>query len=165
MYMRMRGFLISREACLLLVLVTALAGVGASAERTVYSQTSNKELKQKARRLVNNVREIVQSYNQEDRKLTDEYDRKDRRDSTAGAAKALRDQRLEQTDELHASTMKKYKEQYWADAILLADEIYRRLPKQKRQTNILPIFRHPTNVLGVEAIADHLELIAKSLPD
>jgi len=27
------------------------------------------------------------------------------------------------------------------------------------------IYQYPTNVLGVEAIADNLELLAKSLPD
>ncbi|MGH7874344.1 MAG: hypothetical protein ACREQO_19300, partial [Candidatus Binatia bacterium] len=66
---------------------------------------------------------------------------------------------------LHDSTMRKYKEQYWSDAILFADEILRRLPKQKRQVDVLYIYQHPTNVLGVQTIADHLELIAKSLPD
>jgi hypothetical protein len=162
----MRGLLIRRDVCLLLlVLVTAMGALGATAERTIYSQTPNKELKQKALRLVKNIRELVRSYNQKDRELTVEYDRKNRSGSTAGAAKALRDQWLKQTDELHDSTMQKYKALYWADAILLADEIYRRPPKQKRQTNILPIFQHPTNVLGLQAIADHLDLIAKSLPD
>jgi len=61
--------------------------------------------------------------------------------------------------------MRKYKELYWSDAILLADEVLRRLPKQKRQANILGIYQHPTNVLGVQTVADHLELIAKLLPD
>jgi hypothetical protein len=162
----MRGLFVTIEVCfLLLVPVKALVGISASADRTVYSQTSNKELKQKVTRLVKNIRELVQSYNQKDRELLAEYDRKDRPDSTVGAAKARRDQWLKQSDELHDSTLKKYKEQYWADAILLVDEIYRRLPKQKRQTNILPIFRHPTNILGVQAIADHLQLVVKSLPD
>jgi hypothetical protein len=27
------------------------------------------------------------------------------------------------------------------------------------------IYQHPTNILGVEVIANHLELISKSLPD
>jgi hypothetical protein len=34
-----------------------------------------------------------------------------------------------------------------------------------RQKDILPIYQHPTNVLGVETIANHLELMAKALPD
>jgi len=61
--------------------------------------------------------------------------------------------------------MRKYKELYWSDAILPADEILRRLPKPRRQTNILNLYQHPTNVLGVQTVADHPELIAKLLPD
>ena len=51
------------------------------------------------------------------------------------------------------------------DAILLLDELYRRVPQRMRQKDMLPIYQHPTNVLGVEAIANHLELMAKALPD
>jgi hypothetical protein len=32
-------------------------------------------------------------------------------------------------------------------------------------TPMAAIYQHPTNMLGVEAIADHLELLAKSLPE
>ena len=60
--------------------------------------------------------------------------------------------------------MRSYKENYWADAILLRNELYRTTQKVN-QTNLSPIYQNPTNVLGVQVIADHLELIAKSLPD
>ena len=63
------------------------------------------------------------------------------------------------------STIRYYRDHYWSDAILLVDELYRRLPKRLRQTNLLPMYQHPTNVLGLETIANHLELISKSLPD
>jgi hypothetical protein len=111
------------------------------------------------------IRDLVYSYNKTDQELLAEYDGRDRVASTSGAAKVARQQWLKNTDTLHDSTMKRYKEQYWSDAILLADEILRRLPKQKPQTNVLHIYQNPTNVLGVQTIADHLELIAKSLPD
>jgi len=61
--------------------------------------------------------------------------------------------------------MRSYKENYWAETILLRNELYRRLPEQQNQKNLAPIYQNPTNVLGIQVIADHLELIAKSLPD
>lgn len=150
---------------LLLLLFSATITTGATAERTVYSQTSNRELKRKAFQLVKGIREVVNSYNKKDREVLSEYDTKSRPGSTLAAAKELREQWLKETDDLHDSTMKKYKEYYWSDAILLASEILQRLPKQKSQTNVLALYRHPTNIVGVQAVANHLELIAKSLPD
>ena len=150
---------------LILLAVPITVTIGAIPEKRVYTQTSNRELKQKSLQLVKRIRELVYSYNKKDQELLADYDGKDRPSSTKGAAQDARQQWLKDTDALHDSTMRKYKEQYWSDAILLADEILRRLPKQKPQTNVLQIYQHPTNVLGVQTIADHLELIAKSLPD
>lgn len=79
--------------------------------------------------------------------------------------KAMREQWIRQTDAAHDATMRRYRDSYWADALLLLDELYRRVPHRMRQKNILPIYQHPTNVLGVETIANHLELLAKALPD
>ena len=150
---------------LILLLVQATVAAGATPEKRVYTQTSNKELKQKSLQLVKRIRDLAYSYDKTDQELLAEYDGKQRSDSTKEAAKVARQQWLKNSDTLHDSTMRKYKEQYWSDAILLADEILRRLPKQKPQANVLNIYQHPTNVLGVQTIADHLELIAKSLPD
>ena len=79
--------------------------------------------------------------------------------------KAMREQWIRQTDAAHDATMRRYRDSYWSDAILLLDELYRRVPQRMRQKDILPIYQHPTNVLGVETIANHLELLAKALPD
>ncbi len=61
--------------------------------------------------------------------------------------------------------MREYKEKYWAQTILFRNELYRRLPRSFRQSQLAGIYQYPTNLLGVEAIADHLELLAKSLPE
>jgi hypothetical protein len=34
-----------------------------------------------------------------------------------------------------------------------------------QQPQLAGLYQYPTNLLGVEAIADNLELLAKSLPD
>jgi hypothetical protein len=126
---------------------------------------ANRDLKRKAFELVKSIRELVNAHNKKDREVLREYDRKSRPGATVAAAKTLREEWLNETDDLHDATMKRYKEHYWSDAILLANAILQRLPREKRQTNVLPMYQHPTNVLGVQAVADHLELIAKSLPD
>jgi hypothetical protein len=152
-----------------LLLMTFLAviscGSAPAPDKTVYSNTSNKELKQKALRLVKNIRELVDSYNKKYRELMAEYDKKNKPEIRIDERKAVREQWLRASDDVHDSSMRSYKENYWADAILLRNELYRRLPKKLNQTDLSPIYQYPTNVLGVQVIADHLELIAKSLPD
>ena len=54
---------------------------------------------------------------------------------------------------------------YATRSILLRNELYRRLPTQPNQKDAAMLYQVPTNVLGIGFIADHLELLAKSLPD
>ena len=112
-----------------------------------------------------NIRELVDSYNKKYRELMAEYDKKNKTEIRIDERKAMREQWLKESDAVHDSAMRSYKENYWADAILLRNELYRRLPKKLTQTDLSPIYQNPTNVLGVQVIADHLELISKSLPD
>jgi hypothetical protein len=152
-----------------LLLIVFLAGVSCdsapASNTTIYSKTSHKELKQKALQLVKSIRELVDSYNKKDRELKAEYDKQDKPKSSIDARKAMRDQWLKESDAVHDSAIRSYKENYWADAILLRNELYRRLPAKQNQKDLAPIYQNPTNVLGIQLIADHLELIAKSLPD
>jgi hypothetical protein len=67
--MRLRWASIRRNYFLLLIIVLAVISCGASPDRTTYSNTSNKELKQRALRLVKNIRELVESYNKKARAL------------------------------------------------------------------------------------------------
>jgi hypothetical protein len=75
----------------------------------------------------------------------------------------MREQWLKESDAIRDSAIRSYKENNWADAILLRNELYRRLPKKPNQKDLEPIYQNPTNVLGVQLIADHLELIAAGL--
>jgi hypothetical protein len=107
---------------------------------------------------------MVYTYKKQDSELLLAFDKKD-----GGAVKneqrKVREQWIRESDAAHDSFMRQYKEKYWADAILLRNELLRRLPKNLRQPQLSGIYQYPTNVLGVEAIADNLELLAKSLPD
>ena len=165
--MRIKSAVTRRNYFLLLTIFLAGISCGSAPapDKTVYSNTSNKELKQKALRLVKSIRELVDSYNKKDRELMAEYDKKNKPEIRTDERKAMREQWLKESDAVHDSAMRSYRDNYWADAILLRNELYRRLPKKLNQTNLSPIYQNPTNVLGVQVIADHLELIAKSLPD
>ena len=111
------------------------------------------------------IRGLVDSYNKKDRALMAEYDKNNKPEIRIDERKAMRDQWLKESDAVHDSAMRSYKENYWADAVLIRNELYRRLPKKLNRTDLSPIYQNPTNVLGIQVIADHLELISKSLPD
>jgi hypothetical protein len=163
--MRIRWAGIRRNYFLLLTIFLAVISCGAAPDRTIYSNTSNKELKEKTLGLVKKIRDLSDSYNKKDRALLAEYDKKDNPEIRTDERKSMRDQWLKESDAVHDSALRSYKENYWADAILLRNEIYWRLPKRLQQPNLSPIYQRPTNVLGIQVIADNLELIAKSLPD
>ena len=154
-----------RAAFLLFTGVLTMFTLGATAEKTVYSHASNKELQQKSLQLANEIRRLVDSYKKKDREIMTEYDRIDRRDMNKGGSHALRQQWLKDSDLAHDSTMRYYKEHYWADAILLIGELNRRLTKRAKQPELLRLYQYPTNVLGLAAIADHLALHSKLLPN
>jgi hypothetical protein len=126
-----------RAGFLFFTVFLAIITLAAATERTVHSQASNKELRQKSLQLAQNIRGLVDSYKQW----------------------------LKDSDLAHDSTMRYYKDHYWADAILLIGELNRRLSKRAKQPELLRLYQHPTNVLGLAAIADHLELHSKLLPD
>ena len=175
--MRIRRAVSRYNSFLLLAIFVIGISCGAAPEpdKTIYSKTSNKDLKQKALRLVKNIRELVDSYNKKDRALMAEYDKKDKPEIRIDERKAMREQWLKESDTVHDSAMRYYRDNYWADAILLRNELYRRLQrlakksnqttKKPNQTNLAPIYQNPTNLIGIQVIADNLELIAKSLPD
>ena len=152
-----------------LVLLVCLASVACDAaparDKPIYAKTSNKELKQKTLQVVQSIRALVDSYNTKDRELRAEYDKKDKPQSSQEERKALRAHWLTASDAVHDATLRAYKDQYWAEAIVLRNELVRRLPKQQNEQAIAGIYQNPTNVLGIQLIADHLELMAKSLPD
>jgi len=165
--MRMRQVVTQCNYGLLLIvfLAGAACGAGPAPDKTIYSTASNKELKQKALQVVQSIRELVDSYNKKNRELMAEFNKQDKPKIKPEEKKAIRDQWLQESDAVHDAAMRSYKEKYWAEAIVLRNELYRRLPNQPKPKDVDMIYQIPTNVLGIGLIADHLELIAKSLPD
>lgn len=150
---------------LLFVMVVAIIVTDAAPQQTTYSKTANKELKTRVLLLVKDIRTLAYAYQKRDRELLAAFDQKNRREISIDERKAMRQQWIRESDGVHDSFMREYKEKYWADAILLRNELYRRLPKKLQQPQIAAMYQYPTNILGIEAIADNLELLSKSLAD
>ena len=134
-------------------------------EKTAHSSITNKELKARVSTLVKDVRAIAYAHKNKDLELLAAFDKSSRAELPASERRRLKEQWVRESDKTHELFMREYKEKYWADAILFRNELHRRLPKSLRQPQLSGIYQHPTNMLGVEAIADNLELLAKSLPD
>jgi hypothetical protein len=165
--MRIKQTVTQLHSCLWLLVVLAgmTCGAAPASDQTIYTSTSNQALKQKALQIVQSIRALVDAYNKQDQALLAAYDKKDQPKLKAEARKALRDQWRKDSDAVHEAAMRSYRDQYWAEAILLRNELYRRLPNQPKSKDVAMIYQIPTNMLGIRMIADHLELIAKSLPD
>ena len=134
-------------------------------ERTAHSSITNKELKARVSVLVKDVRAMIYAHKNKDVQLSVGFERSDRPEAPPSERKKLKEQWVRETDNTHDLFMREYKEKYWADAILFRNELQRRLPKNLRQPQLSGIYQYPTNILGVEAIVDNLELLSKSLPD
>jgi hypothetical protein len=147
------------------LVIAAVMTTGSAPEQTVYSGTSNQELKLRASRVVKDIRELVYDHKSRERQMAEAYEQKSRPESRPAEKTRLREQWIRESDATHDSFMRAYKEKYWADAILLRRELYRRLGKATREPQQGAIYQHPTNALGVELIADNLELLSKSLPN
>lgn len=51
-----------------------------------------------------------------------------------------------------------------AEAVLLHDELLRRLPNEPKDRRRLADYEHPTNPIGLNVVIDDLDRLAKSLP-
>jgi hypothetical protein len=140
-------------------------GDSSQPERTAHSTIANKELKARVSVLVKDVRAMIYAQKSKDVQLLAGFDKSSRPETPANERKRLKEQWVRETDNTHDQFMRDYKEKYWADAIVFRNELQRRLPKNLRQPQLSGIYQYPTNILGVEVIADNLELLAKSLPD
>ena len=60
--------------------------------------------------------------------------------------------------------MDRYKTDFWADALLLREAIVAKVGGAPGAHNPI-MFQHPTNILGIEQVANSLDLLAKSLPE
>src|SRR5215510_8077623 len=156
-----------------LLLLMILAGITAAAtlRLTLYSDAaskysggSNKQLQSTALGLVKKIRELVDSYNKEDRQLMADYQTNYLASRTT-ERHGIRDQYEKNLKEANNSTVGDYEEKLWAESKTVRAELHRRLPERLHRPNLSKIYEKPSFVLEIQIIADDLELLSKSLPD
>jgi hypothetical protein len=129
-----------------------------------YARVSNKDLQRKALGLVKGMRDFVYAYNQKDKDLMTAY-QSDYLATRTTERGAVTQQWRTKSDEALRSSLRDYQKNFLSECILIRDELYKRLPKRLQRSNLASLYKNPPNVLAIEAIADDLELLAKSLPD
>src|ERR1700741_350858 len=103
------GWSAKRKRCFFLLIVIGVLMIGATPERTIYSNTSSKELKERVMRLVKNIRDLGYTPKSQDGELLAGFDRRDRAESTISEKKKVREQWIRESDAAHDSFMRQYK--------------------------------------------------------
>ncbi|SEQ73149.1 hypothetical protein SAMN03080615_02519 [Amphritea atlantica] len=133
---------------------------------TKHSRLSNMELRELALDIVSELREMIA----QERIHSDQLSMKRMeavRMSTSEEEKSLAWNKFNELDrEPTRRLMSFYDSKHKIDAILIRDELERRLPKavlDNRSSHVMHMYEHPTNPLGLTAVVDDLETLAKSL--
>ncbi len=137
-------------------------GPTSAPKSTAYSSLSNEELKSRSAQLVAAIRGLARSFYEEDNQLRKAADAELGDAKSKSEQERIRKNWIEESAKLHDAYMERYKDKYWADAILLRNAMVARIGLVPGAKN--PLFQYPTNILGVEQVANSLELMSKSLP-
>jgi hypothetical protein len=133
------------------------------AKATAYTAFSNEELRNKSTQLVAAIRALARAYYDEDNRIRTVADENSGKTGSQAERERIRKAWLEDSAKLHDTFMDRYKTNLWADALLLREAIVAKVGGAPGAQNPI-LFQHPTNILGVEQVANSLELLGKSLP-
>ena len=134
------------------------------AKATSYTTLSNEELKIRSGRLVAAIRALARSYYEEDNRMRMTADENSGKTDSEAERERIRKAWIDESAKLHDGFMDRYKTNFWADALLLREAIVAKVGGAPGAQNPI-LFQHPTNMLGVEQVANSLELLGKSLPE
>lgn len=132
------------------------------AKTTAYTSLSNEELKNRAAQLVAAIHGLTRSFYEEDNRMRMAADEKSAGIKSQAEQERIRKAWIEDSAKLHDMFMQRYKDQFWAEAVLLRQAIVARVGSVPGAQNPI-LFEQPTNILGVEQVANSLELLEKSL--
>ena len=132
------------------------------AKTTAYTSLSNEELKNRSTQLVAAIRGLTRSFYEEDNRMRLAADEKTAAVKSQTEQERIRKGWIEDSARLHDTFMQRYKDKFWADAVLLRQAIIGRVGSLPGAQNSI-LFQQPTNILGVEQVANSLELLEKSL--
>jgi hypothetical protein len=133
------------------------------AKATTYTTLSNDELKDKTAQLVTAIRRLTLSNYDEDSRLRSASDESSGKTDSQADRERLRKAWLAESAKLHDGFLDQYTTNFWGDALLLREAIVAKVGGAPGAQNAI-LFQHPTNILGVEQVANGLELLGKSLP-
>jgi len=133
------------------------------AKATTSTALSSEELKNKSAQLVTAIRGLARSYYDEDIRLRTAADENSGKTDSPAERERLRKAWLADSAKLHDKFMDRYKTNFWADALLLREAIVAKVGKVPGAQNP-NLFQHPTNILGVEQVANSLDLLGRALP-
>lgn len=149
-------------------LQTQIVEYRAIAERIASSaaqikEIADPEIKERTINFVRRLREFISGYDKIDRKIHEI----DWSQMVAADSETDRRQKWQEMtnsmSEISAERMNKYNEQFKIDAIVLRDELKSRIPKEKWPENRAMMFEFPVNPIGLNLVADSLELMAKRI--
>jgi hypothetical protein len=132
------------------------------AKTTAYTSLSNEELKNRSAQLVGAIRGLTRSFYEEDNRMRVAADEKSAGVKSQAEQERIRKAWIEDSARLHDMFMQRYKDKFWADAVLVRQAIVARVGSVPGAQNPI-LFEQPTNILGVEQVANSLELLEKSL--
>lgn len=135
-----------------------------SAKATTYTTLSNEELKNRAVRLVSAIRGLARSYHDESNRTRTAADINSGKTDSQAERDRLRQGWIAESGKLHDAFMDRYKTNFWADALLLREAIVAKVGGAPGAQNPM-LFQYPTNILGIEQVANSLDLLAKALPE
>lgn len=134
------------------------------AKATTYTTLSNEELKSRSTQLVTAIRGLARSYYDEDNQMRSAPDENFGKTASRAERDRIRQAWIAESAKLHDTFMDRYKTNFWADALLLREAIVAKVGGAPGAQNPI-LFQHPTNILGIEQVANSLELLGKSLPE
>jgi hypothetical protein len=133
------------------------------AKAATYATLSNEELKNKSAQLVSAIRGLTRAFYEEDNRMRVTADQNSGSANLQSERERIRKAWIDDSAKLHDVFMDRYKDNFWADAVLLREVIVARVGGVPGAQNPM-LFQHPTNILGIEHVANSLELLGKSLP-
>jgi hypothetical protein len=158
------GFIIGIPIGWFLGAKTAVKTVILPAKTTAYRNLSNEELKNKVLQLASAIRGLARSFYEDDNRMRISADEKSASAKSQSERDQIRKTWIEDSGKLHNTYLARYEDKFWADAVLLREAVVARVGGVPGARNPI-IFEHPTNMLGIEEVANSLELLGKSLPD
>lgn len=132
------------------------------AKATTYTTLSNEELKNKSAQLVTAIRSLARSFNDEDNRLRAVADENSGKTDSQAERERIRQAWIAESAKLHGMFLDRYRTNFWADALLLRKAIVAKVGGAPGAQNPI-LFQHPTNILGVEQVANSLDLLGKAL--